>query len=145
MLDPDCLICSRVGFHLYKDTWETYLRQAPCKSLVGSDVRFCSVEFDVYKTKLHNIPKSRVKLCSLVQWQRRVQASGAVCPNGLTWQKNASLPCAPVSDAWQCITCDARTNMAEKWISPVHAAARIIFAMPCITYSPIRSATGNVV
>jgi len=69
MLDPDCLICSLVGFHLYKDTWETYLRQAPCKSLVGSDVRFCSVEFDVYKIKLHNIPKSRVKLCSLVQWQ----------------------------------------------------------------------------
>jgi len=40
------------------------------------------------------------------------------------------LPCAPVSDAWQYITCHARTNMAEKWISPVHAAARIIFAMP---------------
>jgi len=25
------------------------------------------------------------------------------------------LPCAPVSDAWQYITCHARTNMEEKW------------------------------
>ena len=69
---------------------------------------------------------------------RATQIDFLLCPN-------ASLPCALVSDAWQCITCDARTNMAEKRISPVHAAARIIFAMPCITYSPIRSATGNVV